>query len=278
MKVLAVGATGPNAGLVLPELLARDVVVRALVRDERRAAAARAAGAQETAVADLTKPETLSAAVRGVDGVFHLNPAFAPDEAAMGVAMVRAATEAGVSKFVFSSVYHPSMSLTNHAGKRPVEEALYDSGMDFTILQPAMFVQMLTSLWQGAIQHGVMAGPYSHDAKMSYVDYRDVAEVAAAAFVREDLAFGTFELSATGMLTRTDLAALATALLGRPVHAQTTGFDRSTMPPGLVGDAMARMLAAYDAHGFAGGNDLVLRTLLGRPPRTVSAFLAELAR
>lgn len=277
MKVLAVGATGPYAGLVLPELLARGVVVRALVRDERRAATARAAGAEETAVGDLTRPETLSAAVRGVDGVFHLNPAFAPDEAAMGVGMVHAAADAGVARFVFSSVYHPSMSLTNHAGKRPVEEALYDSGMDFTILQPAMFMQMLSGLWRSAVQHGVMAGPYSQDARMTYVDYRDVAEVAAAAFVRDDLAFGTFELSAAGMLSRTDLAAIATELLGRPVHARTTGVDRSAMPRGPSGDAMARMLAQYDAHGFAGGNDLVLRAVLHRPPRTVRDFFTELA-
>jgi uncharacterized protein YbjT (DUF2867 family) len=74
--------------------------------------------------------------------VFHINPAFGPDEAGMGVSMVTAAAAAGVSKFVFSSIYHPSLSLTNHAGKRPVEEALYDSGMDFTVLQPAMFIRI----------------------------------------------------------------------------------------------------------------------------------------
>ena len=39
-----VGATGPNAGLVLPELIKRGVVVRALVRDEERAASARTKG------------------------------------------------------------------------------------------------------------------------------------------------------------------------------------------------------------------------------------------
>src|SRR5664279_4413830 len=121
MKVLAVGATGVNAGLVVPELLSRRVTVRALVRDQGRADAARARGVQEIALGDLTDPVSLRAAAEGVDGVFHLNPAFAPDEAAMGVAMVRAAVDAGVRRFVFSSVYHPSVSLTNHAGKRPVE-------------------------------------------------------------------------------------------------------------------------------------------------------------
>lgn len=36
------------------------------------------------------------------------------------------------------------------------------------------------------------------------------------------------------------------------------------------------MFTDYDAHGFHGGNDMVLRTLLGRPPRTLEQFIAEL--
>ena len=40
------------------------------------------------------------------------------------LAMVAAAQAAGVRKFVFSGVIHPSISaLTNHAAKLPVEEA-----------------------------------------------------------------------------------------------------------------------------------------------------------
>jgi hypothetical protein len=37
------------------------------------------------------------------------------------------------------------------------------------------------------------------------------------------------------------------------------------------------MFTDYDTYGFHGGNDVVLRTLLGRPPRTVEQFIAELA-
>lgn len=75
--------------------------------------------------------------------MFHVTPAFAPDSAALGIGMVSAAATAGVQRFVFSGVYHPSLSLVNHASMRPVEEALYRSEMEFTVLQPAMFVQGL---------------------------------------------------------------------------------------------------------------------------------------
>ena len=133
MKVLVVGATGKYASLVVPELKQRGARVRALVRDETKADASRQQGADEVAIGDLHNPDSLRTAAAGVDGVFHINPAFAPNEAELGVAMVDCAKASGVQKFVFSGVYHPSISkLSNHAAKRPVEEAMYESGMENT--------------------------------------------------------------------------------------------------------------------------------------------------
>jgi hypothetical protein len=54
--------------------------------------------------------------------VFHINPAFHPREAQIGVSMVNAAKSAGVRKFVFSGVIHPSVSrINNHAAKQAVD-------------------------------------------------------------------------------------------------------------------------------------------------------------
>ena len=119
----------------------------------------------------------------------------------MGVAMVDAARAAGVRKFVFSGVIHPSISaMTNHAAaKLPVEEALYSSELDFTVLQPARFMQNFERSWNDIVEHDRLAQPYSLSAKMCSVDYRDVAEVAAMAMTGDELSYGTFELSAPGM-------------------------------------------------------------------------------
>lgn len=59
----------------------------------------------------------------------------------MGLNLVEAAQAAGVRKIVYNGVYHPSLPLENHASTRPVEAGLYASAMDFTILQPAMYLQ-----------------------------------------------------------------------------------------------------------------------------------------
>lgn len=281
INVLVVGATGANAGLVVPALRARGARVRALVRDPGRADEALRRGAAETVPADLTVPESLPAAVDGMDGVFHIGPAFSPKETDMGVALVRAAERAGVRRFAFSSIMHPSVSaMPHHPAKLGVEEALCDSGLAFTILQPAMFMQNLRALWDQVIAGRQLALPYSSRAKMSWVDYRDVAEAAAMALTTDELSYGTFELAAPGMLDRHELAAVISEELGEPVTANQSSLDDwvAATPPGHVRDGLARMFAHYHEHGLPGGNALCLRAILGREPRSVRQYVRELAR
>lgn len=278
MKVLAVGAAGQSAGLVVRALAARGVEVRGLVHSARSEAVARSNGATETVVADLNDRGALRDAVQGVDGVFHIIPAFVPDEAATGVALVEVAAEAQVGRFVFSSVYHPSLTdLSNHRDKQPAERALYDSALDFTILQPAMFMAQLDGIVDQARQRGVVSGPYSAASAMTYVDFRDVAEVAALAFTTDRFVDGTFELAAQGMYSRDDLAAELARLLHRDVRAE--GAVPTLPPNGSMPEAMreglGRMFVHYDEHGFRGGNSLVLETMLGRPPKTVPGYLRD---
>ncbi len=280
MRVLMVGATGRHAHLVLRELTKRGVMVRALVRNQERAQVARHNGAQETVIGDLREPASLTEAVAGMDGVFHIGPAHAAGEADMGLAMVDAARVAGVRKFVYSGVIHPSISaMTNHAAKLPVEEALYSSELDFSVLQPARFMQNFDRSWSDVVENDRLIQPYSLSSKMCSVDYRDVAEVAAMAMTGNGLSYGTFELCAPGMLDSHETAAIISEVLGRPITAVQIPLDQfaSQLPEGPFRDGMKRMMAHYDRHGLPGGNALVLRAILGREPRSLKDYFAELA-
>lgn len=282
MKVLMVGATGKYANHVVPQLKQRGATIRALVRDKRKVDALRQQGIDETAIADLNDSDSLRTAASGVDGIFHINPAFAPNEAELGVAMVEAAKASGVRKFVFSGVIHPSISkMNNHAAKLPVEEALYESGMEFTVLQPTMFMQTLDNGWRAALDKGSFSLPYSKQAKACYVDYRDVAEVAALALTEDKLGYGTFELCALGMVNRVELAAMMSEAIGQTIEAGEPTFDEwvqaAHIPDGSVREGLRKMYVDYDRYGFPGGNALVLRAILGREPRTLGQYIYELA-
>ncbi len=271
--ILAVGAAGKFAGLVVPELAKRGAHVRGLVSKAEQISVARDHGAGEVAVGDLRDRASLDAALLGIERVFYIAPAFLSDEAEVGLAMVEAAEAAGVRRFVFSSVIHPVLTeLPNHAAKGPVEQAVLDSGMEYAFLHPALFFQNYAAGWQRVVQSGVLAEPWSDATRFSRVDYRDVAEVAAIALTTDTLLYGTFELCAEGALDRREAAALIAEVLGRDIRAQR--IDPDAMGP----EAQPRrpMFDHYDRHDLR-GNALTLRTILGREPRTLRAYFAELA-
>ncbi len=279
--ILVVGATGKFARHVVPELLRRNALVRALVRDEGRGSIARSLGAVEIAIGDLRDKVSLVEAIRGTDGVFHIGPAFASDESAMGVALVEAAERSGVRKFVFSSVIQPTNTrLKNHASKIPVEEALYSSRLEYTILHPANFMQNIAMAWPSIILHGRFGEPFPKDIRIARVDYRDVAETVAIAFTQDRLAFATLELSA-GMFSRNDIVAAISDELGRPIEAVEPSFSEWAQSAQLpYRDHQLQLLAkVYDhyAEYGLGGNGLSLGAALGREPRSLRQYIRELA-
>jgi uncharacterized protein YbjT (DUF2867 family) len=279
--ILSIGADGRFAGMVVPELVRHGATVRGLVRKPENADRARGNGAAEVAIGDLANPATLDVALRGVGGVFYIAPVFARDEAQLGLNMVQAAQRAGVRRFVFSSAIHPTLDLENHAAKVPVESALYGSGMEYVVLHPTTFFQNLVAGWPAVLAQGVLAEPFSRTARVARVDYRDVAEVAAIALTEDRLAYGTFELVADGWPSREDIAAVMSDVLGRRIEAAQPSFEDWAAKAKLPYDdrqkgLLKRMYDFYGRHG-SGGNSLTLRAILGRQPRTLQAYVEELA-
>ncbi|MBN1545711.1 MAG: NmrA/HSCARG family protein [Syntrophaceae bacterium] len=273
MTILVIGAAGNIAGLVVPALIDRGAAVKGFVPKPEQVPIAKQRGASDVAVGDLSDSASLDTALKGVEGVFHVGPVFAPTEVQMGKNMVDAARRAGVRKFVFSSVIHPVLSsLPNHAAKAPVEEALINSGLEYTILHPTMLFQNLAASWDRVIKTGVLAEPWSADTRFSRVDYRDVADVAAIAFTGDELAYGTFELCAPRIMNRHDVAALLSEVLHREIRV-------GTLDPSVLGDLPRDMKAMFEHYNHNGllGSPLSLRTILGREPRTLQAYFEELA-
>jgi uncharacterized protein YbjT (DUF2867 family) len=125
--ILAVGAAGNYAGLVVPELAKRGARGRGMVRKKDQVEQARNNGAAEVTVSDLKSLRSLDEALNGIDAVFYIAPAFLPDEAEAGKQMVGAAIRAGVKRFVFSAVIHPVLGIIGHTPKADVENAVLNS-------------------------------------------------------------------------------------------------------------------------------------------------------
>ena len=279
-NILVVGGAGRFAGLMLPALAGLGHRPRAFVRTVEQAERARSHGACAVAIGDLRDRASVESALVGVDRVFYVSPVFQDDEAEMGTRFVDAAVRAGVHRIVFSTVIHPSSSLKNHASKRSIENAILESGLDYTLLRPAVFYQNFAAGWPTVAASGVLAEPFSATARIARVDYRDVAEVAAVALVEDRLLDGSFELAADGGRSREEVAAIASAAAGREIRAEAPGFEAWAAAASLPYDEgqrrqLAAMYANYDRHGLR-GNPLTLRAILGREPRSLRDFFADL--
>jgi uncharacterized protein YbjT (DUF2867 family) len=233
-------------------------------------------------VGDLRDQTAVRQAVRGVRGVYHICPNVSPDEVAIGELLIAAAKSAGVEHFVFHSVFHPQIeAMPHHWGKLQVEQRLFESGLNFTILQPTTYMQNVLASWDQIVQQGIYEVPYSADTRLSMVDLEDVAQVAALVLTQGGHVGATYELVGVESISPAEVAATLSVQLNRPVRAEPVRIDTwegQARTAGLGGEQVAmlvKMFRYYERHGFW-GNSRVLSCLLGRPPTLFDTFVERM--
>jgi NAD(P)H dehydrogenase (quinone) len=229
-------------------------------------------------------PMTLRQATQGARAIYHICPNVSPDEIQIGKAAIIAAHDAGVEQFVFHSVMHPQTeAMTHHWNKLRVEEAMFESGLAFTILQPASYMQNVLAGWHTITERGVYAVPYTVEARMSMVDLEDVAQAAAIVLTEPYHLGATYELAGPEVLTQTQVAEVLSTYLKRVVRAEQVTIEEWTRQAQASGmgqyqiETLVRMFNYYDRHGFW-GNPHTLTSLLGRTPTKLEAFIKRTVR
>ncbi|MFW5942784.1 MAG: SDR family oxidoreductase [Chloroflexota bacterium] len=280
--ILVTGAAGKTGRAVIGELLSREAAVRALVRREAQAAEMRQVGVEEVVVGDMCDASLVTEAARGVKAVYHIAPNMHPDEVQMGRLALQAAREGGEGAvhFVYHSVLHPQTEeMPHHWRKLQVEALIFQSGLPFTILQPAAYVQNIRGSWDAIVNQGRYRVPYPVTSRLSLVHLGDVAQAAATVLLERGHAGATYELSGTGALAQTEVAAALSKVLARPVIAEELSLDEwRVQAQGLPAEAVATLLQMFRYYAKYGlvGNPKVLTWLLGREPTTLAASLRQI--
>ncbi len=276
--VLITGATGRTGKSVTAALARRGGRVRAMTRSAANEAACRATGASEVAVADLADPGSLATAFHGVTRVYHIGPRFNDREIAYGTNVLGAARAAGVRHFVLHSVFHPQCrTMIHHRQKLKLEEMLVESGLAYTILQPAMYMQNIALEWPRIESEAVYERPYRVDLPMATVDLADLAEAAAVVLTSDRFVGGSFELAGPTSPSHAEMAGVLTDLLGRTVTAaryapsEWRRRNAARFPKDYL-DIYTAMCRHYDRFGLPGGNAAVLEMILGRPATSFESF------
>lgn len=282
--ILITGAAGKTGRAVIQALSRRGETLRALVHDPGQIQTVKALGVHEVLVGDLLSRSALDEAFKDVHAVYHIPPNVNPDEVVIGKNMIDAAQSAGIEHFVFHSVLQPQIeAMPHHWKKLRVEEALLQSGLPFTILQPTAYMQNILAQWDNIIQRGSYSAPYPEETRLSMVDLEDVAQVAATVLTEAGHAGATYELVGEHAISQIKVAAILSQKLNRPIQITVTplkDWEERARASGLGDyqvDTLIRMFRYYADYGFE-GNSHVLNWLLGRPPRSFEDFVTRMVR
>jgi uncharacterized protein YbjT (DUF2867 family) len=196
-KLIAViGATGQQGGGVLRALQARgQFKVRALTRnpDKHRELA------EEVVEADLAKPETLKAAFEGAHGVFLVTNfgEAGTDELKQATAAIRAAKDAGVKHFIWStlpdveSISGGKFNVPHFTGKAKIDRVVKDGGFEnYTfVIAPFYYQNLAGALGPHKQADGSMGWALPLDPTPRVIHMGDINElgnIVAGAFAHPD--------------------------------------------------------------------------------------------
>ncbi|WP_033290922.1 NmrA family NAD(P)-binding protein [Amycolatopsis jejuensis] len=274
-NVLVTGATGTVGSALIPALQDRGVNVRAMTRNPDLSVL----GA-ETVVADLKEPDSITAALKGVDAVFLNSPSTA-DAAELQIRFADLTLAAGVPRLVLLSQYaatadSPVRFLRWHA---EVEAHVKTLGLDHTVLRPNLYLQALLAS-AGTIAQGWFAAPI-HGAAVSAIDTRDIAAAAAAVLTGTGHAGNTYTLTGPRAVTHDQIAEAIATATGREIAfrdasdeqfaAALAGFIPPWQLEGLLEDY------AHYARGEAAQVTTAVSDLTGYPARDVADFARDYA-
>jgi uncharacterized protein YbjT (DUF2867 family) len=252
-----------------------------LVRDPAHISGHISAG--EVAIGDFAVPESLGAALTGIERVF-LASFDSPDQAELQGNLLTAAKRQGVRHIVRVSTMgvEENRNLPIIASHRLGERQLEQSGLAFTHLRPSWVMQnFLPYSAATPVKDGMIRLP-AGDGRVGFVDARDVAAVAAQALRTSGHEGKAYELTGPEARSHADVAGELSAAVGRSITYENVSAEiyeeekiSEGWPRGSV-DTMLGLFAEIRAGNASVVTDTVKR-MTGHAPRSVRRFAQDYA-
>ncbi len=278
--ILVTGSTGTNGSLLVEELLALGAPVRAMVRTPEKASSVERKDV-EAVVADFGAPETLDAALEGVERAFLVTPPD-PREPEWERNFVDAAERAGVRHIVKLSVLGADEEAPVRFGRVHAESERYleESGLAYTVLRPTGFMQNTLAYAPSIASEGRFYAPLA-EAKVAWVDARDIAAVAAKALTEEGHEGKVYDLTGPEAISNREIAEKLSAVIGEPVEHVEVSFEDAReamvgagMPEWLVDGLIELNKEVYEP-GYAASVTGGVAKAAGREPRSFEVFARD---
>jgi uncharacterized protein YbjT (DUF2867 family) len=278
--IAVVGATGNVGSRLVARLANEGHEVRAISRSPGQPA-----DGIEWMQADLADANQAIDAFDGVNGVY-LTPTLSGDQPLLAETLVTtnvidAAAKQGVEHLILHTALDADRGDTGAGildNKTPIEVGLADSGVGYTILRPAWFLQ---NLWAARdyIEQGVVSMPWSGDMVWGATDINDIV-TAAAAFFELGPTGSAFDIHIPGGITGQQIADAAADTLGKEVLYHEADVSTRDYVDGFpISDAhkdlYAELFDYFRSTTYLGDTAPIAEALDGFTPRGLNEFLSE---
>ncbi|HJP78957.1 MAG TPA: NmrA family NAD(P)-binding protein [Pseudonocardiaceae bacterium] len=276
--ILVTGATGTVGSEAVRLLSASHQPTRALVRDPSRVAHRdELADKIEIVTGDFDRPDTLDAALEGIDTVILVSPAVPAQE----IAAIDSAVRQGVSHIVkITSKASADSPVDRRRGQARIEAHLESTGLAYTLLRSNAYLQNLLAL-APMIRQTQGFTMSADEGQVGMIDARDVAAAATAVATAPDAHTGrTYWLTGPDLITYSDIAKELSAALGHEIEYRRILPDehRAAMIRAGVPETVATSNAqafGLIAEGDAAWLNDDVATLTGTAPRSLRTFITE---
>lgn len=278
MKIAITGATGQLGQIVvdkLKEKVPADHII-ALARSSQKAAQLGVPSRE----ADYEKPETLDAALKGLDTLLLISGSEVGKRAVQHNNVIAAAKKNGVKWIVYTSLLHADTSTLSLAAEHlATEAALKESGIPHTILRNGWYTENYTGSIAGALAGGAFVGS-AGDGKIASAARKDYAEAAVTVLTTKGHEGKVYELASDEAYTLTDLAAQISKQTGKHIPYKNLPEDEYAKLLSSLGlpEGLAQAIASWDVSASKGDlfdDGKQLSALIRRPTTPLNEVVAE---
>jgi len=277
--ILVIGGTGNIGSEVVRLLRDKGADFKVLARDKSKAVGSMGSDI-EIIEGDLSAPETITAAMVGVDKLFLVTPLHL-EQVSMKSTAIQAAKQAGVKHIVMSTGIgadpDAGVEIGRWHGKN--QEEVKDAGISYTFLQPGFFMQNMLMFAESIHSNGEFYLPLG-DSKVSFVDARDIAAVGVTALIEDGHENQVYPITGAEALDCEEVASVLSDVVGKtvryvdvPLEAAKQGMIAAGLPEKLA-DLMNELYALGPDGHLAYVMDSV-ENVTGQSPRSFRQFAED---
>tara|TARA_B100000749_G_scaffold280259_1_gene275686 strand:- start:46809 stop:47645 length:837 start_codon:yes stop_codon:yes gene_type:complete len=269
-KVLVIGASGTVGSSLVQELQNKDVeVVQATSRKPT---------SSHQVQLNLVTGEGVKQAFEGIDKAYLLSPPGVADQYSVLSPLIQEAKRRGLKKVVLMTAMGADADPESPFRRAEVE--LEQSGLTYNIIRPNWFYQNFNTFWvQGIVEQNKILLP-AGNVKVSFIDARDIAAVAATLLTTDEFDNQAFNLSGLDAVDHSEVAQAISNVVSREVTYEE--IEPEVLKAGLLGAGLPEdyvdfmlLIFGFLREGYNAGLTDEVEKILGRKPRGLNQYTED---